>query len=191
MAEDQDKKKKPIKNKSQKWWVWPVKVFFLAIFLSFTFSIISEMALSNASIAIAIIVILLFIAISILFDMLGVAVTSSSIEPFLAMASRHVKGSKQAISLIKNADRISAICTDVIGDICSILSGAAGASILTKIAVASSGNFTSIAIASTVSALIAGITIAGKAAFKKYAISHSSQVAYRFAKFINLFTKKD
>lgn len=191
MEEDQDKKKKPIKNKSQKWLVWPVKVFFLAIFLSFTFSIISEMALSNAGIAIAIIVILLFIAISILFDMLGVAVTSSSIEPFLAMASRHVKGSKQAISLIKNADRISAICTDVIGDICSILSGAAGASILTKIAVASSGDFTSIAIASTVSALIAGITIAGKAAFKKYAISHSSQVTFRFAKFINLFTKKD
>lgn len=191
MDEDQNKKKKQIKNKSQKWWVWPVKVFFLAIFLSFTFSVVSEIALSNANIIIAVIVILIFIAISIVFDMLGVAVTSSSVEPFLAMASRHVKGSKQAISLIKNADRISAICTDVIGDICSILSGAAGASILTKIAIASNGDFIYIAIASTVSALIAGITIAGKAAFKKYAISHSSQVTFKFAKFINIFSKKD
>ena len=189
--EEQDKKKNKSKNKSSKWWVWPVKVFFLAIFLSFTFSIISEIALSNANIFIAIIVILVFIAISIIFDMLGVAVTSSSIEPFLAMASRHVKGSKQAISLIKNADRISAICTDVIGDICCILSDAAGASILTKIALASNGDFSSIVIASSVSALIAGITIAGKAAFKKFAISHSSQVTLRFAKFINFFTKKD
>lgn len=168
-----------------------MKVFFLAIFLSFTFSIISEITLSNTNIIVSIIVIFVFIAISIIFDMLGVAVTSSSIEPFLAMASRHVKGSKQSISLIKNADRISAICTDVIGDICSILSGAAGASILTKIAISSEGNILSIVIASIVSALIAGITIAGKAAFKKYAISHSSQVTLRFAKFINIFTKKD
>ncbi len=192
MNEEQEKKKnKSIKNKSSKWWIWPIKVFILALFLSFTFSVISEITLSNTNIIISVIVIFVFIAISIIFDMLGVAVTSSTIEPFLAMASRHIKGSKQAISLIKNADKISSICADVIGDVCGILSGAAGASILTKIAIASNGDFLSIIVASSVSAIIAGFTILGKASFKKFAISHSSQLTFKFAKLINIFTKKD
>ncbi len=189
MENEEEKQEKKRKDKKQRGWVWPVKVLFLAIFLSFSFSILSELALSNAVLIVSIIVVLVFILISIVFDMLGVAVTSSSIEPFLAMASRKVTGSKQAISLIKNADRISAICTDVIGDICGILSGAAGASILGKIAI--SGDFNAILVSSLVSALIAGITIFGKACCKKYAITHSNEVTLRFAKFINIFTKKD
>ena len=109
MENEEEKQEKKRKDKKQRGWVWPVKVLFLAIFLSFSFSILSELALSNAVLVVAIIVVLVFILISIVFDMLGVAVTSSSIEPFLAMASRKVTGSKQAISLIKNADRIAVI----------------------------------------------------------------------------------
>ncbi len=184
-------KEKKKKSKTPKAWVWPVKIFILAILLSLSFSIISELALGNASIIVSVLVILTFIAVSILFDMLGLAVASSNIETFTAMASRKIKGSKQAIALNKNADRVSSICADVIGDVCGILSGAAGASILTKIALASHGDFIQILIASSVSAVIAGLTIFGKASLKRYAIKHSSEITLKFAKFINFFTRKD
>ncbi len=182
-----------MKNKQKhksKAWVWPVKILLLAIFLSLIFSLLSEFVLSNAHIAVAIIVILLFIAISVFFDMLGLAVASSNLDHFTAMASRKVKGSKQAIALNKNADKVSSICADVIGDVCGILAGAGGASIVTKIALTSSG-FMPVLIASIVSAIIAGLTIFGKASCKAFAISHADSITLKFAKIINVFTHKD
>lgn len=168
---------------------WPYVILVLAITLSFSFGLLSEITLSNTAIFVAIIVILIFIAISILFDVIGLAVASCSIDPFTAMASRKIKGAKQALILVKNADKISSLCADVVGDVCGILAGAGGASIVTKIAMNATG-FTPILISSLVSAIIAGLTIFGKAIFKRYAINHCTQITLRLAKFINIFTHK-
>lgn len=185
----ENKEIKP-KLKTKKTWLWPIIVLVLAVPLSFLFSIVSEVALSNASIIIAVIVILVFILVSILFDMVGLAVASCTIEPFTAMAARKVKGSKQALALIKNADKVSSVCNDVIGDICGILSGAAGATIVAQIAIASNGDFVSILVASLISAIIAGLTIFGKAICKRYAIKHCTGITLILAKIVNFFTRK-
>ena len=50
--------------------------------------------------------IVVFVAIAIIFDMIAVSTTSANIEPFLAMASRKVRGAKHSIMLIKNAPKI-------------------------------------------------------------------------------------
>ncbi len=188
-AKKSKKEKRKPKPKKQHAWVWIVKVFALALTLSLSFSILSEMALSHANIALSVIVILVFIAVSIVFDMLGLAVASCPIEPFTAMAARKVAGSKLAISLIKNADKVSAICCDVIGDVCGILAGAGGASILTKIALSSSG-FMPIFVASLISAIIAGLTIGGKASFKRLARAKACPITLKFAQVLNLFVHK-
>ncbi len=185
---------KQLKNKSNKTsnsksWLWPIKILILAIFLSFSFSLLSELTLSNASIFISIVVILIFVCISIFFDMLGLACASANIEDFNAMASRKVKGSKQAIAFVKNADKVSSICADVIGDVCGILAGAAGTSILAKISL--TGEFKLVLIASVISAVIAGLTIFGKASLKKFSLKYANSITLKFAKFINLFTHKD
>ena len=146
--------------------------------------------LDGSAIAVAIIVIFVFIAIAIVTDMVGLAVASSNIEHFTAMAARKVKGSKQAMSLAKNADKVSSVLNDVVGDVCGILSGAAGASIVAKIAIDNAGNFTAILISSLIAAIIAGLTIFGKAILKKVAIKHSNSITLSFAKFINFFTRK-
>lgn len=184
-------KKSKNKPKKQSAWVWPVKVLVIALVLSFSFSVISELTLSNANIVLAVIVILVFIGIAVLTDMIGLAVTTSNLETFTAMASRKVKGSKQAIALVKNADRVSSICSDVLGDVCGILSGSAGASILAKVVMESAGDFTVVLISSVVSAVIAGLTIFGKAALKRYAISHADGITLTLAKFLNIFTRRD
>ena len=122
--------------------------------------------------------------------MIGLAVASSCVEDFAAMAARKVKGSKQAIALVKNADKLSSVLNDVIGDVCGILSGAAGACIVTKIAIDNAGNFMAILIPSLIAAIIAGLTIGGKAMFKRVAIKHANSITLTFAKFIDFFTRK-
>ncbi len=186
---NKENKEKP-KLKTKKLWLWPIIVLVLAFVLSFSFSILSEVALNNASILIAVIVIFVFVILSILFDMVGLAVASCSLEPFTAMAARKVKGSKQALALIKNADKVSSVCNDVIGDICGILSGAAGATIVAQIAIASNGDFVEVLIASLVSAIIAALTIWGKASVKRLAIKHCTGITLCLAKIVNFFTRK-
>ncbi len=180
--------KKEKKEKSKKKNFWPLIAFVMAVIISLAFSMLSEWALADTKVVVAIIVIILFIAISVLFDMLGLAVASCNIEDFHAMAARKVKGSKQALSLVKNADKVSSVCNDVIGDVCGILSGAAGAALFAKIAV--SGTFMEIFISSLIAAIIAGFTIGGKAVLKRVAIRHATSITLGFARFINFFTHK-
>ena len=183
-------KQKTTKSKHNKTWIWPIIVFILAISLSLLFSIMSEFALTKSTIIIAVIVIFVFIALAILTDMIGLAVASANLEDFNAMAARKVKGSKQALSLVRNADKVSSVLNDVIGDVCGILSGAAGASIVAKIAIENSGNFMAILIPSLIASIIAGLTIGGKAIFKRVAIRHADSITLVFARFINFFTRK-
>ena len=183
-------KQKLNKTKNKKTWIWPLIVLILAISLSLLFSVLSEFILDGSAIIVAIIVILIFIALAIVTDMVGLAVASANIEHFNAMAARKVKGSKQAISLVRNADKVSSVLNDVIGDVCGILSGAAGASIVAKIAIDNGGSFMSILIPSLIAAIIAGLTIFGKALFKKIAIRHANSITLHFAQFINFFTRK-
>ena len=178
------------RNKKKNQWIWPIIVLVLSVTLSFCFSVLSELALSKSTIIVAILVIGVFVFLAILTDMIGLAIASSNIEHFTAMASRKVKGSKQAIALVKSADKVSSVLNDVIGDVCGILSGAAGASIIAIIGVNNAGDFMSILVPSLVAAIIAGLTIAGKALFKKVAIKHSNAITLSFAKFINFFTRK-
>ena len=183
-------KNKQNKSKNNKAWVWPLVVLIMAVSLSLLFSLLSELVLDGSAVWVAVIVIFVFIFVSILTDMIGLAVASANLEHFTAMAARKVKGSKQAILLVKGADKVSSILNDVVGDVCGILSGAAGASIVAKIAIDNGGSFMSILIPSLIAAIIAGLTIAGKSIFKAVAIKHANQITLGFAKFVNFFTRK-
>ena len=97
----------------------------LAVILSF----IANLTIPNFNIYIGIIITLLFIGLGILFDIVGVAVTAADEKVFHSMAARKVKGANVAVKFKKNADKVSSFCCDVIGDICGIISGAAGTTI--------------------------------------------------------------
>ncbi len=185
MESKKAKKAKP--SKFAIWWKWPLIVLALSFSLSLAFGVLSQVALTGAGIAISVAVILIFIAISIVADMVGVAITATSFEPFRAMASRKIRGAKEAIKLIHNKEKVASVSADVIGDICGILSGAAGASITVVFIVNYAGTFWEVLIASMVSAVIAALTIFGKAYCKKYSIVHSEKIILILGKFISLF----
>ncbi len=134
----------------------------------------------------AIFIIVIFVSLSIITDMIGVATTAANAQPFRAMASKKVRGAKEALKLLSKADRVSSICCDVIGDVCGILSGAAGASIVVKIAIESNSAL-SIIVASLISAVVASLTIFGKSICKKYAIDKSGPIVLFVGKLISCF----
>ena len=105
------------------------------------------------------------------------------------MSSRKVRGAKEGRMLVKNAEKVSSICNDVVGDICGIISGAAGSVISVKIITESMGNSVQILIAASVSAVIAALTIFGKAAMKKVAMENSTKVILTVGKILSIFTR--
>ena len=181
------KKKEKVKKEqvNKKWVMTVVSVAFIS---SFCLSFISETTIPNLSLWLGIIVTLFFVFLGILFDIIGVSVTSADEKVFHSMSSRKVKGANIAVKFKKNADKVSSFCCDVIGDVCGIISGAAATSIAATLVLDFKLNalLTSI----TVAAIIASITIGGKAIGKSFAINKSNIILYEFAKFISNFYKK-
>ena len=180
--------KATVKSKKNIVWLWPIKIGVLTLSLALMFGVLAEYLLAGANIIVPIIVVVLLLVISIVFDVIGVAFACCSIEPILAMASRKVKGSRAAISLVRNGDKVSSVCSDVIGDMCGILSGAAGAAIAVTIIAGQTGAV-AIIIASVVSAVISALTVFGKAMFKKLAVNKSVAIVAFVGKVLSIFSK--
>ncbi len=178
------------KNKKSHWINWPIKILVISTFLSLAFSTISEIVLSRVGLIISFLTISFLLIVNILSDMVGVATAACPIEQISALKSRRVKGANTAIFLIKNAEKVSSICNDVIGDICGILSGAAGSAIAIKLISNSMNNSVQILIAASFSALTAGLTIFGKAICKKYALDNSTKIVLKVGIFLNIFNLK-
>ena len=172
------------KNKNN----WVIIVTILAFFISLLFSSLSQVLMPKVHIVIGVIILLFFITLGIVFDMVGVAVTASNEEPLHAMNSKKIKGAKKAVNFKKNADKVSSFCNDVIGDICGIISGSAGVAISTTLSKILNINifYTGLLI----TALIASLTIGGKAYCKRIAISNSHKIVYKTAKIISFFERK-
>lgn len=163
---------------------WILLITSLTFVISMIFSYLSETILKKSNFAIELLVLLIVILIGIIFDMIGVAVTTCAEHPFHAMASRKIKGAKTAIKLIKNKDKVSSFCNDVIGDICGIVSGTAGVIIATSIAK------NSIICSLLVTATISSLTIGGKALGKKVAVNKSENITRIVSKILSITEHK-
>jgi len=172
-------KKKVKKNNGSSKAKWIHKVIILAFGLSVFFSTISEILLEEVNLIISLIILLLIIFVGIIFDIIGVAVTSSDEAPFHAMAADKIPGSKEAVKLIRNAEIVSNFCNDVVGDICGIVSGAAGAAIVVKITAANLNQTQIIIFSIIITGIISTLTIGGKAVGKGIAINNSKAVVYK------------
>lgn len=169
---------------------WAILATLLTIVLSSTFSFLSETLLSNAGITISMIIAIFFILLNVLTDTLGVAVTAATLPPFLSMASRKVPGAHESIKLIKNADKISNICSDIIGDICGIMSGAVGANMVVTILSLNNFSINAIFLSILISTAIAGFTVFLKAIGKYLACNNYTQIVLFTGKVIKFFKFK-
>lgn len=186
-SQKDDKKKKSSKKKRNVWWI---KATVISLVLSAFFSYLSEIV-SNAEQIVVVIVLLAFLILSgILFDAIGVAVTSCDTTPIISMASRKVYGAKTALWLTKNSDTVSSVCNDIVGDIFSIISGACSAALVVKITMSLEQTW-QIVLSIAVSAIVSAMTIGGKAFMKKIAISNSKDFVMFVARVLAIFNKDE
>lgn len=192
--EKNDKNKKTDKSRQDGSWI--IIVLLLTLGLSFLISFITELIYMAIDVSLwriftATILVLIIIFISIVSDMMGVAATAADEEPFLAMASRKIKGAKKAVMLCRNADKVSSILNDIIGDVCGIISGASGAAIAAVVVSKYSdiSALGTIFISVAVSALIATVTITGKAVAKRNATKNANEITLSLAKFLSILDK--
>ena len=183
LVEQTKKKEKIKKEKINKKWI--TKIILITFILSFSLSFIANAIIPNFSILFGSIITLLFTIVGILFDIIGVAVTTADEAIFHSMNSRKVKGAKMAVKFKKNADKVSSFCCDVIGDICGIISGAAGTTIATILITKYHTNILITGL--LITSIISSLTIGGKAIGKSFAINKSDIILYEFAKIISNF----
>ena len=157
---------------------WAFKTFLLSIFLSIVFGMMSQSLFPNISAYFSVFIILFFIFISVVFDMIGVSVASLKKEKLEFLKDE--KGYKTAVKMSNNIDKISSFCGDVVGDICGILSGAGGVSLVVNMHIQNANIF--FLVTSLLSSFIAGLTIFFKAVMKTYAVENSLNVVMRVAK---------
>ena len=175
---------------------WVVTIFIVTMVVSGIITLVSDKIMSTSGLIAAFVVLFLIIFIGVIFDVIGMAVASADEKPFHSMAARKVPGSQEALLLLKNAERVSSICNDVVGDICGVVAGSASATVAAQIL----QNFTFTMpqlVTLMLSAVVAGLTVGGKAVGKFYAINSCTQIVhnvgmifYWFRHFSDLFRKK-
>lgn len=165
---------------------WIITVFLSTILISAGFTFLSEKVMKASGLITAFAVLFFIVLIGILFDVIGVAVTSANESPFHSMAARRVRGAQECIRLLRNANRVSSICNDVIGDICGVVSGAASASIASQILLRFQFSAPEIA-ALLLSSMVAALTVGGKALGKTFALRSCTEIVFAVGRTIYTF----
>lgn len=166
-------------------WRWVFTIMILSFFLSVSMSYVSSEALQNVGNVMAFAILLTFIAIGILFDIIGIASASTTDKEFHSMAARKVSGAREAVWISRNAEKVSSICNDVVGDICGIISGAIGAVVIARLTIGM-GVAPALLFSLTITGCIAALTIGGKAIGKGFGIGHSVKIVYTVGRVLSV-----
>lgn len=182
MDSDRGKKKRRYSNAR-----WVARIFIITLVISVTLEFASTKALEGVGYIISIAVLALFIIVNIFFDVIGVAVTAADERPFHAMASRRVAGSRDALWLIKNADRVSSMCNDVIGDISGIISGSTGAAV--AVMLISDFGVQALTAGMIITGAVSALTVGGKALGKTVALKYSTEIVHLVGRILSLLKR--
>ena len=162
---------------------WVVTIFLVTIVISGAISFVSEEVMSRSGIFAAFLILLTIIFVGIIFDIIGMAVATADEKPFHSMAARKVPGAQAAIRLLRNAERVSSICNDVVGDICGVVSGSASATIAALVMQHMDFGWPQL-ISLLMSAFCAGLTVGGKAIGKTFAVNSATEIVHAVGELI-------
>ncbi|SFE31234.1 hypothetical protein SAMN05192532_101252 [Alteribacillus iranensis] len=172
---------------------WSVLIAVITLVLAAIFTIISTAILSGAGWAFGMFVVFFIVCIGVIFDIIGVAATAAPEQPFHAMAAKKVNGAYEAMLISKNADKVANFCADVIGDISGVVSGTAASTVVLHLAFAAGaqdGSAFHFVISVIFTAVVAALTVGGKALGKTIAIAKATAIIYQVGRFLHLLEKK-
>ena len=166
-----------MRNKKRKNY-WPLKITVAAFIISILIGILTNSFIEKVDILVSFVILLLVIFLGIIFDIIGISVTIAEETPFHSRSTRGYKGSKEAIKLIRNADKVSSFCNDVIGDIAGVISGGLAAAIAVNIL--KSYSFINAATLNLLlTAVVSAITVGGKAVGKGIALKCGENIVLK------------
>jgi hypothetical protein len=170
---------------------WALFVTVFTFVVTIALGLLAEKLFRVIPIAGALAIQLVLVAAGVLCDLLGIAVATASLPPFLSMAAKKVPGAEMGIWLIKHVERVTNIFNDVLGDIFGVLSGATGATIVVILLarfreLAQFDIYAGIAMTS----LIAAMMVGGKAAGKAYAMRNSREIVLGLGRLLGFFSLK-
>jgi len=162
---------------------WLIKIIIISLVASVVFTLASTEILGRAGYFISFMILAVFIIAGIIFDVIGIAVTAADEAPFNSMATRRLRGAAEAIRLIKNANKVTCYCNDVIGDVTGIVSGTTAALIAARLM--EGFNTESLVFPLLISAVVTGLTVGGKAIGKTLAFNKSTEIVFGVGKLLN------
>ena len=151
-----------------------------------TLSFLSNELLNDINIAAAFLILIFFIFVGVLFDIIGLAITVAEEKQFHSMAARKIQSAKYAVKLIRNAEKVSSFCNDVIADIAGIMSGATGTALVAVLFITERANIIG---SFLITAGIAAVTVGSKAIGKSVALSQSNEIVNIVSKIIYFFAR--
>lgn len=164
---------------------WIFRILLITFLLSFCMSFLSESTVPNLNLVGSILIALIFITLGILFDIIGVSVTTASAKVFHSMNARKVRGANIAVGFKKNSEKVSSFCCDVVGDICGVISGSTSVAIANSLSKVMEINLFLMTL--LVTSIVASLTIGGKAIGKSFAINKCDIILYEFSKVVSIF----
>ncbi len=182
-SDSKNRKKKKTVIRITPDWKWISTTFGMTVGISAAMSFLSNEVLSAGGMALSFVVLLAIVMIGILFDIIGMSVTAAAEKPFHSMASKKVPEATVAIRMIRRAERVSSICNDVVGDICGVISGSASAVIAARVVANMEPTVASV-LQLAMSALVAALTVGGKAFGKSIAMNNATVIIHTAAKII-------
>jgi len=163
---------------------WLIKIIFISLVASVVFTLASTEILGRTGYVISFTILAVFIIVGIVFDVIGIAVTAATEAPFNSMATRRQRGAAEALKLIKNANRVTCYCNDVIGDVTGIVSGTTAALIAARLM--DGFNTESLLFPVLISAIVTGLTVGGKAIGKTLAFNRSTSIVHNVGKIFHI-----
>jgi len=164
---------------------WLIKIILISVAASTVFTLASTEVLGRAGYFISFAILAIFILTGIIFDVVGVAVTAATEAPFHSMAARRQRGAAESIKLVKNANKVSSFCNDVVGDVTGIISGTTAGLIAARLSAGLDAE--NIVIPLLISGAVTGLTVGGKAIGKNSAMNNSTAVVLRVGMLITFF----
>lgn len=158
--------------------------FVVAVALAFP----SEHITRTFSLSLSTFLLALIIGTGIFFDVIGIAVAVADEAPLHAMAAKKTRGAREGLRLVRNSEKITSLCNDIIGDICGTVSGALGAAIVFQIG-RLRPDLNQAMVSVMMVGVVAGLTVGGKAAAKGIGINDAEEIVRRAGLFLNWIEK--
>lgn len=165
------------KRKKRRRTRWVIIISIWTFFLAIGFGFVTQYIMNELqSLVVSFAILMVVISLGIIFDLVGTAAAAAKVAPLNAKAARKVVGAKRGVYLVKNAEQVANFCNDVAGDISGVVSGTLAAIIVFRLMISLPFEQAEFYLGILLTALVASLTVGGKAWGKIVAINHSTEV---------------